>query len=172
MTRTHVLRIGGWLLLAAPLVVTATPPEPPPPLEYRLSGRVVDAGGQPVRDVTVTLAANCSEDGSFELLRTSAGNRECTRSDDGTPVALTDAGGRFSLVVVTHAELDTIAAAVVLPDGFQLGTRRAATSVREYPVEESRPYEEESFMCATSVGYRMVVVGYQRTYAPDTLVVE
>jgi hypothetical protein len=173
MRRSNALRACGWLALLAPLVVTATPPEIPPYHSYRVWGKILKPGGEPMVNAAVALATNCGENGEYRLLRRGEGDCACTREDIGNAVALTDGAGSFYLNVATCQGLDSLAVAVVQTDRFVMGEPFAAKdATSSYRVEDTRAHEEDGFLCITSTGYTTVVVGYSNSYPPDTLVVE
>ena len=175
MRTGRTLRVACWFVLLAPLAVTATPPAEPPIRRYHIEGQLIRNDGGPIEGVPMALAANCGELGEFGLMSTYVTGR-CGQviPNRGTPLALTDPGGRFFIDVYTYALVDSLALAMVEPGSFVMGTPFARKEVASVQALTRVYYREDEgyFFCSSGLETEDRQEGWDYSLRADTLTVE
>jgi hypothetical protein len=159
------IRILVLIVMLMPLAVTSTTPARQRWYQFYLSGILKSVSDASVANYTV--AAMEKIDGSWRMVHScQVGIAE---GYGGTnDLFLTTHNGRFSLSVWSCAPIETIAAAIVLPDTIVLGTPIDRTSLYYQEFTGTRAIEEDGFLC-NHTDYQNYIQGYM--YDVDSVVV-
>jgi hypothetical protein len=143
--------------LVASVAVGFSEPEltPVPYVEYQLNGQLVRKDGGSVNRVPVGLVAS-TPGRTYKLYSTS--------------LALTGPSGRFIVAASSLEPVDSIAAAVVLPDTFLMGMPRDAQAPEFRQSIEDTYLDDGGFFCGDKEKSR--VAGTVYFFSFDTLVVD
>jgi hypothetical protein len=156
------------LAILVPLTVTSTPPAEPPLNSYRISGTLLRPGGRPLTGATVAFAARCGE--SYVLL-SEVNGCTCTQTGKtGSPSDQTAVDGGFTLDLISCELFDSLALAVVTPEGFQTVEQLARKNATKEQSTQNIPSESSSFFyCSVSTGVTTVQTNWVYSFPTETI---
>ena len=143
------LRIFLVVGMLAPLTVSSTPPSLGPWHSFTLSGNVSHGGGS-VANYTVVAMGKL--DGAWRMLH-SCSVREAANWGGARDIDLTGTGGNFYLSLWLCEPPDSIAPAVVLPDGIILGPQIPRSALQYTTYHATSTTTEDGFLCDHTVAH-------------------